>query len=110
MRGPLRFRPPPDGTLPLSGGLLEKSELHESSDTVVEADLFQNLAVLHTQDRHAGEVHLAPRRGGKSADQEVAECGPRVRPAAFPAADDVVVLRDQVRSAPEVQVREGLAE
>ena len=48
--------------------------------------------------------------GRQRADQEVAEGRPGVRAAAFPAADDVVAFRDQVRGAPEVQVRERLAE
>src|SRR3981081_2687181 len=111
MRGPLRFRPNHrQSRLPRSGGLLQKAKLHEGGNTVVETDLFEDLAVLHAQDRHAGEVHLASRRGGKSANQEVAERGARVRAAAFPAADDVVVLGDQVRGAPEVEVRKRLAE
>ena len=44
----------------LSGRLLKKAELHERGNTVVEPDLFQDFAVLHPQDRNAGEMHLAP--------------------------------------------------
>src|SRR3979411_1000843 len=105
MRGPLRFRRNHrQSRLPRSGGLLQKAKLNEGGNTVVETDLFDDLTVLHAQDRHAGEVHLASRRGGESANQEVAERGARVRAAAFPAADDVVVLGAPVRGATGVEV------
>src|SRR5262245_16394528 len=48
-------------------------------------------------------MHLASRHGGKSADQEVAERRTRVRAAAFPATENVVVLGDQVRGAQKLR-------
>jgi hypothetical protein len=52
-------------------------------------------------------MHLASRRGGKSADQEVAECGSRVRAAAFPPADDARTFPRAAMNA-EIDVK-GLA-
>src|SRR5262249_25144432 len=44
------------------------------------------------------------------AHQEVAEGRTRVRTAAFPLADDIVAFRDQIRRAPEIEIRECSAE
>jgi hypothetical protein len=54
----------------------------------------------------AGEVHLSAGRGRQAADEEVVEGRTRMRAAAFPLADDIVALGDQVGGAPEVEVGE----
>src|SRR6185503_17654558 len=41
--------------------------------------------------------------------EEVAECRAVVRAAAFPASDDIIAFGDQVRGAPEVEIRKRLA-
>src|ERR1700676_890102 len=93
----------------LSGGL-QQTELRERGHAVVETDLFDDSAILETQHRRAGETHLAAGRRRQRADQEVAEGRTGMRTATFPATDDIVAFGDQVRGAPEVQVREGRTE
>jgi len=53
-------------------------------------------------------VHPAAGRSGKRSHQEITERRTRMRAAAFPLTDDVVTFGDQVRSAPELQVRKSL--
>ena len=54
----------------------------------------------------AGEAHLAAGRRRQRADEEVVEGRAGVRAAAFPPADDIVALGDEVGRAAEVEVRE----
>src|SRR5258708_40176503 len=85
---------------------LDQAELGERSDAVVETDFLDDLAVLETQYRRAAEVHLPAGLGRQRADEEVVEGWPGVGAAAFPLADDIITFGDQVRGAPELEVRE----
>src|SRR6266550_8719008 len=88
----------------------DETELLQGGDAVVEADFLDDFSVLELQHGDASEFHLAAGISRQGSHQEVAECGSRMRSAAFPAADDVVTFRDKIRSAPEVQIRERLSE
>src|SRR6516165_8776774 len=57
----------------LRSGCLDQSKLGQRGHAVVEAYLFDDLAVDHLQHRGAGEVHLAAGRSRKTADQEIIE-------------------------------------
>ena len=81
----------------------DQTELGEGGDAVVETFFLGDPAVLQAQHRRAGEVHPAAGGGGEVAGQEVTERRPGVSAAAFPATDDMVAFRDQVRRAPEVE-------
>src|SRR5262249_26647962 len=91
-------------------GALEDAELLKRGHSIIEADLLCDSAVFDTEHGRPGESHLPTGSRRKGADEEVAEGGAGVRPAAFPAADHVVALGDQVCGAREVEVRERLAE
>src|SRR5258706_15841825 len=54
-------------------------------------------------------MHLAARRRRERADQKVGESRPGVCAPAFPPADDIVALGDEIRCAPEVEILERLA-
>src|SRR5262245_18940062 len=86
---------------------LENPELSERRDTIVETDLFDDLAVLETQHRSSREVHFSAGGRWKRARQKIREGRTRVRSTAFPLSDDVVPFGDQVRSAPELEIGEG---
>src|SRR3981081_2870537 len=86
---------------------LYETELLQRGHPVIQADFFDNLAVPKTQHRRTGEMHLSPRRRRQRSNQEVPESRTRVSAAAFPTADDIVTLGDQVRSAPEIEIRES---
>src|SRR6202046_3629314 len=92
-----------------SGGF-KQPKLSQCSHAIIETDLLTDLSIDHLQHRGAGEMHLAPGRCRKAADQEILERRTRVGAAAFPLADDVIALRDQVCGAPEVEVRKRAAE
>src|SRR5262249_41038059 len=49
-------------------------------------------------------------RGRERAHQEVAEGRTGVRTAAFPLTDDIVAFCNQIRRAPEIEIRECSAE
>src|SRR5262249_12542920 len=95
---------------PVGSGRLQDAQLLERGDPVVEADFLCNLAVLYPEDGRSSEPHLSSGGSRKGADKEVAAGGPGVRAATFPTADHVVALGDQFGRAPEVEVRERLAE
>src|SRR5689334_3905877 len=88
-----------------SGGF-DQAELGQRSYAVVQADLLHDPSVRHLQHRGARELHLAAGRGREGANEEIFEGRPGVAPAAFPLADDVVTLRNQVRRTPEIEIRE----
>src|SRR3979411_3420225 len=87
-----------------------EAELGERRDAVVETDLLDDLAALKTQDGGAREAYFQAGRGGVRADQEVAEGRAAVRSAALPLSDDIVAFSDQVRGAPEFEVRKRFTE
>src|SRR6202035_557469 len=89
---------------------LNKVELGQGRHAVVEANLFDDLAVLELKDGRSGELHLATGVVGQRSCQEVTEGGPSVRTSTLPAADYVVAFRNQVGGAPEVEIRERLPE
>src|ERR1700722_6212243 len=88
----------------------DKTQLSECGDTIVESDLFDNLAVLKTQHRRSGEVHLATRRGRQCPCKEVGECRPFVRAATDPTTNDIVPFGDEISRAAEAEVWERGAE
>src|SRR6202522_1239769 len=81
---------------PFRSSRLEKAELGHRRDAIVEANLLDNLAVDHLQDRRASETHLAAGRGWEATNQEIAECRTRMGTATPPPTDDIVALGDQV--------------
>ena len=80
--------------------------MRKRSNAVVETDLLDDLTVLEAQHGRAREAHLAAGSCRKRADQEVAEGRPGMGAATFPSADDIVAFRNQIRRAPEVEIRE----
>src|SRR5215469_14533961 len=88
----------------------EQPELRQGGDSVIQADLLDDLAVLEFEDGDAGEVHLPARVGGEAASKEVLESGTGVAAAALPLADNVIAFSDEVGRAPELQVGERSAE
>src|SRR5262249_42646849 len=104
-----------EAAAPASGGFLgsggaEQPKLRQGGDPVVQADLLDDLAVLELEDGDAGEVHLPARVRGQAAGEEVLEGRAGVGAAAFPLADDVVALGEELGRAPELQVGERDAE
>src|SRR6266576_3147086 len=95
---------------PYALSCLQDAELLQRRCAVVEPDLFGDLAVLDAQNGRSRKAHFPARAGGKRADDEVIEGRPGMRAAAFPSADHVVALGDQVRRTPEIQVWERAAE
>src|SRR3954447_14559155 len=89
---------------------LQNSELLKCGRAVIQPDLLRDSTARHAQHRRPSKAHLATRTRGKRPDDEVVEGRTSVRPTAFPATDNIITLGDQVRSAPEVQIREGVAE
>ena len=83
----------------------EQAELRQRGHAIVKTDLRDDLAVLEPEHGRSGEPHLAAGGCRQRSHQEVAEGRPGVRAAAFPAADDIVALGDQIRRTPEIQIR-----
>src|SRR3981189_282924 len=84
----------------------DEAELLQGRYPIVKTDFLEDLSVLELQHGRAGECHLAAGVGRKRSRQEVAERLPGMRSAAFPSTDDVVAFRDEIRSAPEVEIGE----
>src|SRR5215468_12564249 len=83
---------------------LDESELLEGGHPIIEADLFNDLALLEPQHGRASEMHLPARRCRQRSHQKITESRPSVRAAAFPPTDHIVAFGDQLGSAPEVEV------
>ena len=75
---------------------------------VIQADFLDDPAVLELEGSDAGEVHLPARVGGQAASEKVLEGWAGA--AAFPLADNVVALGDEISRAPELEVGESNAE
>src|ERR1700730_8802847 len=88
----------------------DKAELLQGRYPIVKTDFLEDLSVLEFQHGCAGEFHLAAGVGRQRSHQEVAERLPGMCSAAFPSTDDVVAFRDEIRSAPEVEIGERLSE
>src|ERR1700722_14003511 len=88
----------------------DKTQLSECGDTIVASDLFANLAVLKTQYRRSGEVHLAARRSLQSPRREDGEGRPSVSAATDPTTNDIVPFGDEICRAAEAEVWERGAE
>jgi hypothetical protein len=86
-----------------------RPDLGQRLNAVVKTDFLGDLAVLNTQHRSPGEVHLPAGCRRQRAHQEVAEGRTGVRTAAFPLADDIVAFCDQIRHTPEVEIGECCA-
>src|SRR5258706_1233717 len=84
----------------------DEAELLQGRYPIVTTDFLEDLYVLEFQHGRAGEFHLAAGVGRQRSRQEVAERLPGMRSAAFPSTDDVVAFRDEIRSAPEVEIGE----
>src|SRR5690349_2491804 len=95
---------------PVSSGDLNKTQLLQRGNAVVQSNFLKDLAVLQLENCSAGEAHRAPCIRGQRPCQKVRERWPAVRAAAVPAADDVVTFCDEICSAPEVEIGEGFAE
>src|SRR5258708_4243678 len=86
----------------------DKAELLQGRYAIVKTDFLEDPSILEFQHGRARKFHLAAGVGRQRSRQEVAERLPGMRTAAFPSTDDVVVLRDEIRSAPEVEIGERL--
>src|SRR5215813_5712752 len=116
----MRWWPPRSGSFSASGhydcgrlaGLSgsQDAELLQRGCTIVQPDFLGDLATLHAKHCRSGEPHCPARGRREGADQKIAEGGARVRAAAFPAADHIVTLGDEVCHTPELEVRECSAE
>jgi len=80
-------------------------ELLQRRHAIIEPDFLLDLAVRDAQHSRAGEAHLPAGRGRQRSDEKVTEGRTGVCAAAFPAANDVVALCDEVSRAPEVEAR-----
>src|SRR5260370_17892620 len=81
----------------------------QRGDAIVQTDLFDDLAVFELEHRRARKPHLAAGRCRQRSHEEIAECWTSVRAAAFPTADYIVALGDEIGSAPEIEVRKCVA-
>src|ERR1700722_943979 len=97
-----------NGASSLNGA--EQAQLGQSGNSVIEAALLEDPAILNLEDCGSREAHLPARTGGQATNQEVVESGACVGSAALPLADDIVAFSDEVRRAPEVEVRKGRTE
>jgi len=88
----------------------QQAELLKRSHSIIQADFLCNLAVFDAKHGRSGEAHLPAGRRGERTDQKIAERGPSMRSTAFPTTDHVVALGDEVRRAPEIEIRKRLAE
>ena len=77
---------------------------------IVETDLFRNPAVADAQHGRPRELHLPSSCRWQRSNEEVAEGWTGVRAAAFPTADDVVALGDEISGPPEIEVRKRFTE
>src|SRR5258708_22036225 len=83
-----------------------EAELLGGVHSIIQTDLLHDLAVLNPKHRRPGESHRSAGCRWQRPDEEVAEGRAGVRAATFPATNHIVALGDEVRSAPEVEVRE----
>src|ERR1700738_2938723 len=86
----------------------DEAKLLQGRYAIVKTDFLEDLSILEFQHGRACEFHLAAGVGRQRSRQEVAERLPGMRTASFPSTDDVVVLRDEIRSAPEVEIGKRL--
>src|SRR5215813_11594724 len=90
----------------LRSGRLDQPKLGQRGHAIVETDLLDDLTVDHLQHRGAGEVHLPAGRSREAADQEVVEGWTSMDTPAFPLTNDIVAFGDEIRRAPEIEIRE----
>src|ERR1700761_8694265 len=88
---------------------VNQAELRERRNAVVKSDLLSNLAVLNPQYCGSGDMHLVTRGSGQQTNEKVAERGTCVRAPTLPTSDDMIALRYEAGSAPEIEVRKGLS-
>ena len=67
----------------LRSGRLDQPKLGQCGHAIVEADLLDNLAVDHLQNRSAGKVHFPTGGGREAADEEVIEGRTRMGATTF---------------------------
>ena len=70
----------------------DESELLEGSHAIIEADLFNDLAVFEPQHGRAGEMHLPASRCRQRAEKKITESRTCVDAAAFPTPDHIDLL------------------
>src|SRR5262245_54886613 len=99
---------PGRGSLRLSCS--QDAELLQRGCSIVQPDLLGDLTILHTKHGGSRESHFSAGGRRKRADDKVAESGAGMRAASFPAADDIIAFGDEIRHAPELEVRECSAE
>jgi hypothetical protein len=112
----MRRRPPRSGSFFANGqhncGCLavlsctQDAELLQRSCAIVQPDFLTDLAILQAKHGRSRESHFPAGGRRKGADKKVAEGGAGVRAAAFPAADHIVTLGDEVCHTPKLEVRE----
>ena len=92
-----RLLPKQEGDLCAGLDAGDEAKLLQRFHAIVQPDLFGDLSVLETQYRRSTEVHFATRRRRQRPNEEITKRGTGMRPAAFPAANDVVAFGDQIR-------------
>jgi hypothetical protein len=78
--------------------------------TIIQADLFDDLAVFEAKHRRSCEMHFATSCGRQGASQKVAKCRAGVRTSCLPATDYIIALGDEVGSSPEIEIWESFPE
>ncbi len=73
-----------------------KAELLERRHSIIQTDLLRDLAILDSQYGRSREPHFPAGRSWKRSSQEVLEGWSRVCATAFPAADHIVALSDEI--------------
>ena len=86
---------------------LHQRELRQCRHAIVQADFLDDLAILEAQHGRAGEKHFPAGGCWRRADEKVAEGGPDMRTAPFPAASNVIPVREKVGDAREIKVRKA---
>jgi hypothetical protein len=83
----------------------DQPELAEGRHAIVKPDFLCDLAVIDPKYRHSGEMHPSTCRRRQGAHEEVTEDGAGVRAAAFPAANYIVALCDEIGSSEKSKIR-----
>src|ERR1700687_2317642 len=70
----------------------------------------RNLAVFEFQNGRSGEMHLPSGRRRQRSDEKITERRTALCATAFPTADTIIAFGNEIRSAPEMEVRKRFAE
>lgn len=85
-------------------GAAYQPKLRQCSHSIVQTDLFCDLAILDTKHGRAGEVHLPTRRRREGADEEVTEGRAGVRASTLPATHHELALSNEIGRTLELEI------